>query len=222
MSKPKRNSPAPTLSVEDVSRLSRTPDRKIRASLLGVGGVGINILETVSHIHSGLAETKFVIYDHDTVEFHNLNRTTAFKLSDLGQEKVRVARNHYSCVYGFYNSRVTETFSPQGLIIDARDTLDPSQLLPNTWIKLAYDGGSNISFTWHPKIVASRLLTLDDGNSYAVVPSFFVPAALLGVLTLRFLEFPVIAKIPEANAGTIHLDIDQMVHSISHKWKDIK
>ena len=55
-----------------------------------------------------------------------------------------------------------------------------------------------------------------------MVPSFFVPAALLGVLALRFLEFPAIANISEENAGTVHLDIDQTIQSISHQWKSKK
>jgi hypothetical protein len=164
-------------------------------------------------------------YDPDTIEIHNLNRTSLFKLSQVGVTKVRAA---------------TETARPEvpnllqataimvdshtplmmGLTIDARDTLDPTKMPPRTWLKLAYNGGSLIGFTWRPDLVARYVIDLEGGRSsaYEVVPSFYVPAALLAVLALNFARYLNFLEITEQRAGTCTMDIDEVVQTVSYTW----
>ena len=216
------------ITSQDVARLHRKQlgagKMRFRINLLGVGGVGSNILDTAALCAGGAESSRlmFRIWDHDTVEFHNLNRTTLFSLQSVCSDwkKVTQAKERYEEMIAETGGEVGgDADLPMGVVIDARDTLDPSKLIKGSWIKLAYDGGSNISFTWHPEVVARMVFSLDDSNSYAVVPSFFVPAALLGVFALRFLEFSNLAEITELRAGTMHLDIDQVARDISYQWE---
>jgi hypothetical protein len=218
----------------DVRRLARKRiggDMRHRVNLLGVGGVGTNILaQAVKGV--GPERVMFRIYDDDTIELHNLNRTKLFRLEDMGKPKVLAVRETVGALNGqalapasrpdpmiaeAFNVRTdSETKYRIGTIIDARDTLDPTKMHPKTWIKLAYDGGTNLSFTWRPHLVVGMILDLNAGsNSYEVVPSFYVPAALLASLTFNFMRFLNFLEITDERAGTVHLDFDQMIEEIS-------
>lgn len=222
-----------SITREDVRRLKLKPvttsNVRRRITLLGVGGVGSNFVRVCARQHSRFALN---IYDHDEVELHNLNRTSMFSVQDA-LRKVRkveaiasagasICSNGKNLVRNRYSTEVTkETVLDTGVIIDARDTLDPSKIPDGTWLKLAYDGGSNVSFTWLPAVVADKVFDLSAGrsNSYEVVPSFYVPAALLAVLALRFMEFANFAEITELRAGTFHCDIDNMIDEVSYTWR---
>jgi hypothetical protein len=213
--------------VPGVARLARrqlgSGTTRFRMSLMGVGGVGSNVLGMLAKV--GCGRVKVTAYDHDTVEFHNLNRTLAFQLTDASAGNVpkvqAVERRWPNFVTGVKRCVEAADPMPKGsVIVDARDTLDPGKLLPGTWAKLAYDGGTNISVTWNPAVVASRILDIGGTSSYAVVPSFYVPAALLAALAIRFLEFENLAAVPERCAGTLHIDIDETIRSnLAYKWR---
>ena len=214
-----------SLTREDVRRLAHEPlgkgKMRHRVNLLGVGGVGSNLLRQALRDSAG-ERLMFRCYDDDIVELHNLNRTTMFSLFRLGQYKVSTVTHaanklgHPKVIAAtYYFQTDSQSLFNAGTIIDARDTLDVTKMSPKTWIKLAYDGGSNISFTWRPDIVSRLVFNLDTTDSYAVVPSFYVPAALLGVFALRFLEFANFREITELRAGTVHYDIDGLIDDIA-------
>lgn len=221
---------------EDVARLEMKPvttsSIRRRINLLGAGGVGSNFVRLCCMQYGNFAIS---VYDHDTVELHNLNRTSMFSLQDAisGQSKVAALRYAAGGVSGVQvnssqnpvvraaREEVGATYGLGiGLTIDARDTMDPAKILPGTWLKLAYDGGSNISFTWLPAVVADKVFDLTAGrsNTYEVVPSFYVPAAMLSAMALRFLQFPNFLEITELRAGTFHCDIDDLAEQVSYGW----
>lgn len=172
------------------------------------------------------------IFDHDDVELHNLNRTSMFSLSDAmtRKKKVYAIRDRAAALTSHYSNPVISAVPQmtdrdsefdQGIIVDARDTLDPLKVPKKTWLKLAYDGGSDVSFTWLPVVVADKVFDLNANrsNTYEVVPSFYVPAALLSILALRFMEFPNFLEITEMRAGTFHMNLDEMVDQVSYQWE---
>ena len=216
-----------SITREDVRNLETKPvttsNVRRRINLLGVGGVGSNVARICYREQHRFALS---IFDHDEVELHNLNRTSMFSVKDALDKTRKVqaihnATSHSDMIRAKSATEVTKTSEFDiGIIIDARDTLDPSKIPEKTWLKLAYDGGSNVSFTWLPAVVADKVFDLSAGrnNTYEVVPSFYVPAALLAVLAMRFLEFPNFAEITELRAGTFHCDIDKMVDEVSYAW----
>jgi tRNA A37 threonylcarbamoyladenosine dehydratase len=95
-------------------------------------------------------------YDHDTLELHNLNRSSLFLLNQVGRKKVIAIQNAVRTVLDANNGRSRENstaflrdVSDQmidrtsrlklGITVDARDTMDPTKMVPNSWIKLAYN-----------------------------------------------------------------------------------
>ena len=196
---------------------------------MGVGGVGSNLLRTICN----QADRFLVrIYDHDTVELHNLNRSLMFSIADAAMEARKVVAVDSAVrslssgtkhpIEAFLPVAVDKQSSlPSGLIIDARDTMDPSKVLDKTWLKLAYDGGSDVSFTWLPNVVADKIfdLTANGRSTYEVVPSFYGPAALLGILALRFMEFPNFLEITPLRAGTFTCSLDEVAESVSWLWE---
>ena len=224
------------ITRDDVRRLEHRPPTtsgvRKRINLMGVGGVGSNLMRTICRDPRQFAVR---IFDHDVVELHNLNRTSMFGLNEAltGQSRkvytIRERAEWLARQVGSPNPVVSaqnvETDRNSefdiGLIIDARDTLDPLKVPQKTWLKLAYDGGSDVSFTWIPVVVADKVfdLTARRTNTYEVVPSFYVPAALLGVLALRFMEFPNFLEITELRAGTFGMNLDDMVDTVSYQWE---
>ena len=204
---------------------------RYRVNLLGVGGVGCNVLRHAT-CRDGWRRYMFRIYDPDTVELHNLNRTSMFEINMVGKRKVDAvfSRLVFTCPHGGAeavsaflrdrgNSAVDgETDLKVGTIIDARDTMDPAKMVAGTWVKLAYNGGSELSFTWRPDLVAAHVVDLGRTSAYEVVPSFYVPAALLAVLTFNFLRFSNFSQYPASRAGTWQFDLDEAVRCVSYRW----
>ena len=217
-----------SITREDVRNLETKPvttsNVRRRINLLGVGGVGSNVVRVCLKEQHRFALS---IFDHDEVELHNLNRTSMFSVKDALAKTRKVqaihnATNHLEMIRGKSATEITKTSEFDiGIIIDARDTLAPSMIPAKTWLKLAYDGGSNVSFTWLPAVVADKVFDLSAGrsNTYEVVPSFYVPAALLGVLALRFMEFPNFLEITELRAGTFSCSLDDLVDTVSYQWE---
>jgi ThiF family len=220
-----------SIAREDVRRLATRPvtasNIRRRVNLMGVGGVGSNLVRTICRRAESFAVR---IFDHDKVELHNLNRTSMFSLSSAmtHRDKVKAIQGRANALTGcnpVVAALAVETNRESefdvGIIIDARDTLDPLKVPKRTWLKLAYDGGSDVSFTWLPAEVADKVfdLTANRRSTYEVVPSFYVPAALLGVLALRFLEFPNFLEITPLRAGTFQMNLDDLANEISYKWE---
>jgi len=224
------------ITPQDVRKLARKDlsarQHRQRVNLLGVGGVGTNVLRQALRNDE---QFLFRIYDHDTLELHNLNRSSLFLVQSVGQKKVVAVRTAVRHRFGERSgSTPHRTISflrenqdwmvdrtstiPGGTIIDARDTMDPTKMVAKTWLKLAYNGGSELSFTWRPDLVADRVLDLGGRSAYEVVPSFYVPAAVLAVFALHFMRLLNFAEIPDTRAGTYQLDLDQAVREVSYRW----
>ena len=208
-----------------------------RTTILGVGGVGSNLvremLDPIKQVYSAF------IYDDDQVELHNLNRTSMFSLDQAMSKSFKVfsiisnqgnfmransidvemVASKKSSVKKINRENFTEIPLNQRILIDARDTMAPSMVIPKTWIKLAYDGGSDISFTFLPDIIADKIFDLTAGrtNSYAVTPSFYVPAAVLSIMTLRFMQFYNFLEITDLRAGTFQTNIDDLITAVSYQ-----
>ena len=228
------------ITTADVRRLAQrrlgTGTMRHRINLLGVGGVGSNVLKHA--LHKEIApRVMFRIYDPDTIELHNLTRSRLFHLAQVGAYKVTAAHatilkemqrpvrrgdtqeEARAFLRGFHAGEVDRATSLlTGMIVDARDTMDPSKMVAGTWVKLAYNGGSELSLTWRPDLVADRLIDLGGRSAYEVVPSFFVPAAMLAVLAFNFMRFLNFLEIPEGRAGTYQLDLDRTVSDLSYVW----
>lgn len=215
-----------TITMEEVGKLRMMPLRKDfrkRLIILGAGGVGSNLVSTCM---MSARDFMITLYDYDTVEVCNLNRTTLFSLTQAISKTHKVTA--LAAVAADYNLRCAsevvrvtkDTKIGKGTVIDARDTLDPTTIPPGTWIKLAYDGGSAVSFTWLPDVVADRVVDLNPGRAgtYDVIPSFYVPAAMLAVLTFRFMQFVNFMDITERRAGTFQCDLDEMIDEVSYTW----
>ena len=231
------------ITLEQVENLRfceiRNPGGRRRfINVLGAGGIGSNMTRLACRLYKDLSVN---LFDFDTLEFHNLNRTSMFpvvkslsgasaKVHVLAKSTVLLARaisttSDVSAVI----SRVVNTSSlmtvtensslPSGaLTIDARDSLDPTKITSNTWIKLSYDGGSSIAFTFRPKIVASRVIDIAGRSSYEVTPSFYVPAAFLCTMGMRFSQFFNLLNITDIRAGTFECDIDDFMNNASFDW----
>ena len=221
-----------SITREEVAELETRPittsNVRKRINLMGVGGVGSNFVRMVCRD----SRITLRIFDHDNVELHNLNRTSMFSLSDAltRKKKVYAIRDRAGELTSYHGNPVISaqtiqtdknTEFDQGIIIDARDTLDPLKVPKKTWLKLAYDGGSDVSFTWLPVVVADKVFDMNANrsNTYEVVPSFYVPAALLSILALRFMEFPNFLEITEMRAGTFHMNLDDMIDQVSYQWE---
>jgi hypothetical protein len=210
-----------------------------RISLLGVGGVGSNLIRYFNLF----PHHDFDIYDHDKVEFHNLNRTSLFTIENALKKRFKVdavstnlveltnlfqtrfnkteLKVSVNAASTFAVHRNTKLMSKRSLIIDARDTIDIEKIVPNTWIKLAYDGGSNIAFTWLPEFILDKILSLDSyrQNRYEITPSFYVPAALLSLMTMRFYQLKNFHKITSLRAGTFNMNIDTTINEVAYVWE---
>jgi hypothetical protein len=208
-----------------------------RINLLGVGGVGTNILHQACR-RGTMRKFMFRIFDPDTVEIHNLNRSRLFELASVGRPKTTAVCKTVEAMESSSNilRGISSPSSPtiaessrtavdgttefrMGLVIDARDTLDPTKMPDGVWVKLAYDGGTQLSFTWKPHLVVRMIVDLTDGgNSYEVVPSFFVPAAMLSIMTFNYMRFMNFLEITDQRAGTFYMDMDSLIEEVSYSY----
>jgi hypothetical protein len=61
-------------------------------------------------------------------------------------------------------------------------------------------------------------LSANVTNTYAVTPSFYVPAVILSIMAYRFMQFLNFLEITELRAGTYQCNIDSVIESISYQW----
>jgi hypothetical protein len=199
-----------------------------KIAILGVGGVGSNLVRQIMPLQiNKKVPFNVSIYDHDTVELHNLNRTSMFSVKDAfsAVNKVNAIINVARLDVARHNQAITkenfrESEFQRTLIVDSRDTMAPDKIIPGTWLKLAYDGGSDIGFTWLPHVIADKIfdLSANVSNTYAVTPSFYVPAAILSAMTLRFMQFYNFLDITELRAGTFQCNIDSIINEVTYQW----
>jgi len=106
--------------------------------VVGAGGLGCAVLQYL--VAAGVG--RLVVVDHDTVEESNLHRQPLYRMSDLGQPKVRAARaallasNPQVRIDGVAE-RLTAANAPQlvtaaDLIVDAGDSLAVTYVLSDT------------------------------------------------------------------------------------------
>jgi hypothetical protein len=220
---------------DDVYNLAMKPtfsQQRKKIAILGVGGVGSNLVRQIMPLQRNRKVPFNVsIYDHDTVELHNLNRTSMFSVKDAfaGVTKVNAIKDMCSTVARLEIARYMQAITKENfreidflrtLIVDSRDTMAPNKIIPGTWLKLAYDGGSDIGFTWLPHVIADKIfdLSANVSNTYAVTPSFYVPAAILSAMTLRFMQFYNFLDITELRAGTFQCNIDSIINEVTYQW----
>jgi len=167
-------------------------------NILGSGGIGTNLISFLCGKKDFFNSFKIDLYDYDIVELHNLNRTDLFNINDVVKKKKKVQAvkdnlsnnlSSFTRLNSSHDMKIDEnsTFARSGIIIDARDTILPSDIPDKTWIKLAYDGGSNISFVFNPKEVLKRVFRTSTRSSYEITPSFYVPPAILSAFCMLFL-----------------------------------
>jgi hypothetical protein len=190
------------INLENIKVYSYQSKRQI---LLGAGGVGNNF--------RNIFIKKPIAYDPDIIELHNLNRCL-FGITSIKSYK---GSNIHKITNENYRNLLYKV--DKHLVIDARDTMNESDMFPEIWIKLAYDGGSNISFTFHPYIVSKYTMHLNmTENAYAVQPSFYVPSKVLAFMTCRIMQYKQLLSIAKEKAGTILFNIDDVINNISYKW----
>jgi hypothetical protein len=198
--------------------------RRKEIVLLGAGGIGSNFIRYASR-----ELYKLHVYENDTIELSNLNRTSLFHISDIGSTKndgIRKAlgkitrwNRGQTYYYSRYVDKTTQfnTNTPP-LIVDCRDTIDQSLLPPDVWIKASYDGGSRLTWYFHPNEVYKYIWTLNNNDgTYDITPSFYVPAALSGVLIRMLMSFDQFVKLDISKAKAVNLDIDTILNSITRE-----
>jgi hypothetical protein len=211
-------------------QLNRILKRNINIDILGVGGVGSNLVKFIYCNQLITNINELTMYDADSVELHNLNRSTMFSMAAVTsrKHKVNAVRDMCYC-YGSNKMNIytitnevdnSTTFNSRTLVIDSRDTMSPDKMPDGVWLKLAYDGGSNISFTWLPKLIVDKIVSLNTNSSYEVTPSFYVPAALLALLAAHFRRFECFTKLKPINAGTFQMNIDDIIDTVSYTWEE--
>lgn len=224
------------LTRETVRELKTTPvfekrSRDFRMNVLGVGGVGMNLVALMhrvcwDEVRGPNAKTaRAICFDADALEWHNFNRIPVPVTPELLRStKVAAARSAWrnlaKTIYGMSVDSTSEV-PDASLTIDCRDTLDVAVQRPEAWVKLSYDGGRFVSFTFNPMKVAPLIINCNSGvdGSYTVTPSFAVPAALLPIMALYFAEFPSLRDVKGETYGTLNLDLDELVNSVSFQWQ---
>ena len=125
---------------DDVYNLAMKPtfsQQRKKIAILGVGGVGSNLVRQIMPLQRNRKVPFNVsIYDHDTVELHNLNRTSMFSVKDAfaAVNKVIAIRDMCNIVARLEIDSHTQAITKgnfqeidflRTLIVDSRDTLPP-------------------------------------------------------------------------------------------------
>jgi hypothetical protein len=165
----------------------------------------------------------------DTVELSNLNRSSLFRVDDIGKPKVYAVNSNREDlpdienlnIYA-YTIRINSTSLLEGLIVDCRDTIDPNLLPPATWIKASYNGGSSMSWHFLPSVTNHAIWRSDGGdNSYEVTPSFYVPAAMSGLITKMFSTIKQFTNLdPEKHSRIVRFNIDHAIKQILERKEE--
>lgn len=102
-------------------------------ALIGVGTIGSNLAHLLARM-----QVPMLLYDHDTVEEHNL-ATQTYGMADIGRSKAEVVTEQISLIHPDAKvSFFAEKYKPKekaDLIISAVDSLDARRSIANMLIK---------------------------------------------------------------------------------------
>ena len=116
-------------SEENLIKLS-----KIKIGIVGVGGIGCPLSQYL--VNSGIKE--LLLVDGDIIEKSNLNRQILFNINDIGEKKVKVAKDKLNlinneCTINIIdqniNSLNVDCLSQCSIVVDATDNWLTSRLL---------------------------------------------------------------------------------------------
>ncbi len=122
-------------SEENIKKLS-----EINIGIVGVGGIGCPLSHYL--ISSGIK--KIMLVDGDTVEKNNLNRQILYNIKNLGQKKVKVAKEKLELINKKCEINILDTeidsknvnlLNDCSIIIDATDDWKTSKLLNEYCLK---------------------------------------------------------------------------------------
>jgi hypothetical protein len=191
--------------------------------VLGTGGIGSNVVRYIDKVKNHRYNL-VRLYEMDTVELSNLNRSSLFTVKDIGKNKASVISSNRSNIVDkdtvmvyTHNARVDASLSVLGAIVDCRDTIDPNLLPPNVWLKASYNGGSNMSWHFLPNATVNSIWRSDvnTDSTYEITPSFYVPAAMSGLFIRLFSITRQFTKLdPEKHSRIVRLNIDQKIKQI--------
>jgi hypothetical protein len=156
-----------------------------------------------------------------------MNRSSLFRVTDIGKTKLAaVVGSSIPGKAGIailpHSTRVTSTTSLEGLIIDCRDTIDPDLLPDNVWVKASYNGGSAMSWHFLPNVTNHAIWRSNVGdNSYEITPSFYVPAAMQGLILRMFSMTRQITNLdPSKHSRMVRFNIDDAIKTILKRKED--
>ncbi len=143
--------------------------QKSTVALVGIGALGTTAANLLARAGVNLA-----LFDHDTVELHNLQRQTIFSEKDVGKSKALQAKQYLKNVNSAihieaYHMRITaKTVSllrKYNLILDCSDTMETRFLLNDfcikhkkSWIYSGAIGTRGMVYTYIPSKPCFRCL----------------------------------------------------------------
>jgi hypothetical protein len=156
-----------------------------KVAVIGCGGVGS--WTALSFALVGVKELH--LYDFDTVEESNLNRTP-FKVSQIGINKCEAIakliyeRRPEAKVY-CYNTKVDENteFPDVNVIIDCRDNSTPIKNKGKVIVIGGYDG-SKITIHYHPTY---KKVWGDEPVRYTITPSYLIPPMFISCIIVNYI-----------------------------------
>ena len=153
------------------------------------------------------------VYEYDELEVHNGSRLPVDVRSlTAGLAKVTAYRdkNRFLSSYKkspsflFISNRVNEEdvqwyneLEPENIvrirrkyIVDCRDNIISSHIIPHTIFKASYDGGEYFSFFTLPKATAHMSFDVNpEATAYQVIPSYYVTPAIISVCATHLLSY---------------------------------
>ena len=113
---------------------------KVKIGIVGIGGIGCPLSQYL--VNSGIK--KLTLIDGDIIEKSNLNRQILFTLNDIGEKKVKIAKNklqlnnkdcHIETIDKNINSKNISLLSNCSIIVDATDNWKTSKFLNEYCVK---------------------------------------------------------------------------------------
>ena len=207
-----------------LSRFFHVARRRSSLVILGAGGIGANFIYHVERNSIFHQKKLFVVYDSDTVELSNLNRVPQFTINDAadGMFKVEALKRRFNLSSLTVNRRNWPPAAERpfgSFILDCTDKLSVKDSSAASWMKLSYDGGSNIAFILNPYRFAQDLVNggvEEEGQGgYEIVPSFFPPASIVSILGLLALCYSNLQKANKSRYGYFPMNIDEISATLS-------
>jgi len=161
----------------------------IKCVVIGVGGIGNWVA-----LNLALLGVKFIVlFDPDTLETSNLNRTI-FKTSQIGKPKTESLKElilerrpdvFVQCINDYFDVEKHKDYCKNAFIYDCTDNNGTRALLEDhktefeSYIKLGYDG---FDATFVLNDFESGGWGQSEDNRYTIVPSFFGTPQILGAM----------------------------------------